>query len=40
MSDDVIIRRALAEDVADIVAMLADDPLGSRRERPGDPRCV
>jgi len=35
---EVIMRRARAEDVADIVAMLADDPLGSARERPGDPR--
>lgn len=32
----VEIRRALAEDVPAIVAMLADDPLGARRERPGD----
>ena len=31
------IRRATREDVADIVAMLADDPLGATRERPGDP---
>lgn len=34
---EVIMRRARAEDVDDIVAMLADDPLGSTRERPGDP---
>ena len=32
------IRRATASDVAAIVALLADDPLGSTRERPGDPR--
>ncbi|HET9143441.1 GNAT family N-acetyltransferase [Actinophytocola sp.] len=32
------IRRARAADVAAIVAMLADDPLGAGRERPGDPR--
>lgn len=31
------IRRAVAEDVPAIVAMLADDPLGAKRERPGDP---
>lgn len=30
-------RRARAEDVAAIVAMLADDELGASRERPGDP---
>ena len=35
---EVIIRRARAEDVDDIVTMLADDPLGATRERPGDPR--
>jgi GNAT superfamily N-acetyltransferase len=34
---DVEIRRAGAGDVPAIVAMLADDPLGARRERPGDP---
>jgi GNAT superfamily N-acetyltransferase len=34
----VIIRRARGADVEDIVAMLADDPLGASRERPGDPR--
>ncbi|MFL6119934.1 N-acetyltransferase family protein [Actinophytocola sp.] len=32
----VEIRRAVAADVPAIVAMLADDPLGARRERPGD----
>jgi len=31
------IRRAVATDVPAIVEMLADDPLGTRRERPGDP---
>ncbi|HEX6355276.1 GNAT family N-acetyltransferase [Actinophytocola sp.] len=31
------IRRATEEDVPAIVDMLADDPLGARRERPGDP---
>lgn len=31
------IRRATREDLARIVAMLADDPLGATRERPGDP---
>ncbi|HEY0638044.1 MAG TPA: GNAT family N-acetyltransferase [Pseudonocardiaceae bacterium] len=30
------IRRATLYDVADIVALLADDPLGSQRERPDD----
>ncbi|MGB3444337.1 MAG: GNAT family N-acetyltransferase [Actinophytocola sp.] len=34
---DVRIRRAVAADVPAIVAMLADDPLGAKRERPGDP---
>jgi len=38
MTGQVTIRKARAEDVADIVAMLADDPLGAARERPGDPR--
>lgn len=33
----VEIRRAVAADVPAIVDMLADDPLGARRERPGDP---
>ena len=35
---EVMIRRARAGDVPDIVAMLADDPLGAKREQPGDPR--
>ena len=33
----ITIRRAVAADVHPIVAMLADDPLGATRERPGDP---
>ena len=37
MGGVVDIRRATAEDVPAIVTMLADDPLGARRERPGDP---
>jgi GNAT superfamily N-acetyltransferase len=32
----VEIRRAVAADVPAIVDMLADDPLGAKRERPGD----
>lgn len=35
--ENLQIRRATAEDVPAIVAMLADDPLGARRESPGDP---
>ncbi|WP_369806813.1 MULTISPECIES: GNAT family N-acetyltransferase [Amycolatopsis] len=31
------IRRARRADVEEIVAMLADDHLGARREQPGDP---
>ncbi|PPK64358.1 GNAT family N-acetyltransferase [Actinokineospora auranticolor] len=34
----MLIRPARATDVPAIVAMLADDPLGSARESPGDPR--
>ena len=34
---DVVFRRATAQDVTAIVAMLADDELGSARESPGDP---
>ncbi|HEY0453526.1 GNAT family N-acetyltransferase [Actinophytocola sp.] len=34
--DSLVIRRATADDVAAIVDMLADDPLGARRESPGD----
>ncbi|WFB08439.1 GNAT family N-acetyltransferase [Streptomyces sp. LX-29] len=33
---DFEIRRAASEDVPAIVAMLADDPLGARRESPDD----
>jgi GNAT superfamily N-acetyltransferase len=33
----VEIRRATAGDVPAIVTMLADDPLGVKREQPGDP---
>jgi ribosomal protein S18 acetylase RimI-like enzyme len=36
-NSSITIRRARREDVAIIVAMLADDPLGSGRERLGDP---
>lgn len=35
--DQLIIRDATRDDVPAIVAMLADDPLGATRERPGDP---
>ncbi|MEV6834454.1 GNAT family N-acetyltransferase [Streptomyces sp. NPDC051133] len=33
---DLEIRDAIADDLPAIVAMLADDPLGARRESPGD----
>jgi len=33
----ITIRRAARDDVAAIVAMLADDPLGRARERPEEP---
>ena len=33
---DLEIRAAVTEDVPAIVGMLADDPLGSQRESPGD----
>ncbi|MET9089678.1 GNAT family N-acetyltransferase [Streptomyces sp. NPDC004237] len=33
---DLEIRAAVAEDIPAIVAMLADDPLGARRESPDD----
>ncbi|MCP3013956.1 GNAT family N-acetyltransferase [Nocardiopsis dassonvillei] len=36
MNEGITIDRARAEDVAAIVAMLADDELGARREDPGD----
>jgi GNAT superfamily N-acetyltransferase len=35
--ENLVIRRARAGDVPAIVAMLADDPLGAKRESPGDP---
>ncbi|MGC0330859.1 GNAT superfamily N-acetyltransferase [Streptomyces sp. SAI-170] len=34
--EDLEIRRATAEDIPAIVAMLADDPLGAQRESPDD----
>ncbi|MFI9649637.1 GNAT family N-acetyltransferase [Streptomyces sp. NPDC052040] len=34
---DLEIRRALADDIPAIVALLADDPLGALRESPEDP---
>lgn len=34
--NDLEIRRATADDVSAIVAMLADDPLGAQRESPDD----
>lgn len=37
ITDQISMRRARRADVAAIVAMLADDPLGARREKPGDP---
>ncbi|CAL9364684.1 MULTISPECIES: GNAT family N-acetyltransferase [Nocardiopsis] len=37
MNEGITIDRARAEDVAAIVAMLADDELGARREDPGNP---
>jgi ribosomal protein S18 acetylase RimI-like enzyme len=37
VASSIRIRRARREDVAAIVAMLADDPLGSARERIEDP---
>lgn len=36
LTDEIIIRRATERDVPDIVALLADDPLGARRESPDD----
>lgn len=33
----LLIREARRDDVSAIVALLADDPLGRRREAPGDP---
>lgn len=37
MKDNVILRRAAADDVRAIVDLLADDVLGKTREAPGDP---
>lgn len=37
MSDSVAIRAARREEVPAIVALLADDPIGSGREEPADP---
>lgn len=37
MTSSIAIRRACRDDVGPIVAMLADDPLGSARERIVDP---
>ncbi|MGW2472279.1 N-acetyltransferase family protein [Streptomyces sp. NPDC001665] len=34
--NDLEIRRATADDLAEIVALLADDPLGAQRESPED----
>ncbi|GEB53145.1 GNAT family acetyltransferase [Streptomyces cacaoi] len=34
--DELTVRRATGDDVPDIVAMLADDPLGAARENPAD----
>ncbi|MFD1047599.1 GNAT family N-acetyltransferase [Kibdelosporangium lantanae] len=34
------IRRATAEDVPTIVALIANDQLGATREKPGDPRYL
>ncbi|MFI7005739.1 GNAT family N-acetyltransferase [Streptomyces sp. NPDC050145] len=36
MEEDLEIRPAVAQDVPEIVAMLADDPLGATRESPDD----
>lgn len=35
-TDTAVIRRARAQDVAGIVALLADDRLGAQRETPDD----
>ena len=40
LPESVRFRRAAREDVAAIVRMLADDPLGARRERYADPLPV
>ncbi|UED85355.1 GNAT family N-acetyltransferase [Streptomyces profundus] len=33
---DIVLRHATSDDVPEIVAMLADDPLGATRENPAD----
>ncbi|MBO8187272.1 GNAT family N-acetyltransferase [Streptomyces spirodelae] len=35
-AEEFTVRRATAEDIPEIVAMLADDPLGATRETPSD----
>ncbi len=35
--DQLKLRQAVAGDVAAIVELLSDDPLGAKREKPGDP---
>lgn len=35
--DSLKLRLATASDVAAIVSLLSDDPLGAKREKPGDP---
>lgn len=35
--DGIVLRLAKSDDVAGIVDLLADDPLGQNREAPGDP---
>lgn len=35
--EKILFRAALIDDVPAIVALLADDPLGSQRERTGTP---
>lgn len=35
--DQLKMRQAVAGDVAAIVELLSDDPLGAKREKPGDP---
>jgi GNAT superfamily N-acetyltransferase len=35
-SEDLVVRRAVADDEAAIVALLADDEIGARRESPED----
>ncbi len=35
--DQLKLRQAVAGDIAAIVGLLSDDPLGAKRENPGDP---